>query len=96
MRNNPEFLSLSGNGRGMYLQLILACKDQRDDGLVSYRNVAAFGHDMGMERSTCKRLLLILAENKLATHEIRSNGIVEVKLANYKWWQLGSCLLQYS
>ena len=45
LRNNVGFLALSCNARGAYMQLIFAAQEQRDDGTVCYRNVAALGAD---------------------------------------------------
>lgn len=87
LRNNTEFLSLSMSQRGMYLQLILACKEQRDDGTVCFRNVAGLGSACSCERSTAGKTLRILAEKSLLTYTQNNTGVLTIILPNYKHWQ---------
>lgn len=87
LRNNEGFLALSCNARGAYMQLILAAKEQRDDGTVCYRNVAAMGADWGCDRSTSAKILRKLAENSLCTHTTNGQGVITIKVTNYRHWQ---------
>lgn len=94
LRSNKEFLSLSGMARGVYLQLLVAAKDQRDDGTVCYRSVAALGSECGCDRRTASKVLTCL-EQKCLINVTKmqgqtpnpSNSVIEIYLPNYKLWQ---------
>jgi len=87
LRNNAAFLSLHGNARSVYLQVILAAKGQRDEGTVCYRNVAALGSDCGYDRRTADKMLTILSQACLLTFEKGDNGVLTITLPKYKHWQ---------
>ena len=87
LRNNVGFLALSCNARGAYMQLILAAKEQRDDGTVCYRNVAALGADWGCDRATSAKILRKLSDNSLCTYTQNGQGVLTIKVANYMKWQ---------
>ena len=87
MMDDPEFLSLSMGQRGAYVQLIIACKNGRDDGMVSYRDGTALGSAWGCDRKTCGKVLGILAEKSLCTYTKNGSGVITIQLPNYKQWQ---------
>ncbi len=87
IRSDRGFLALSCNARGAYMQLIVAAKEQRDDGTVCYRNVAAMGADWGCDRATSAKILRKIADNSLCTYTTNKQGVVTIKVANYKKWQ---------
>ncbi len=87
IRSDKGFLALSCNARGAYMQLIVAAKEQRDDGTVCYRNVAAMGSDWGCDRSTSAKILRKIAENSLCTYTVNEQGVLTIEVANYKKWQ---------
>ena len=80
-------MSLSGTARGAYLQLIVAAKDQRDDGTVCYRSVAAAGSDWGLDRRTASKVLTILQQKCLLSYTENGSGVITIQLPNYKEWQ---------
>lgn len=85
--NNQQFLSLSMGQRGMYLQLILHAKNQRDDGSVCFPSVAGLGLACSCERSTASKNLSILKENSLLDYEIDAKKVLTITLPNYMEWQ---------
>lgn len=85
--DDPEFLSLSMAQRGAYVQLILACKNGRDDGMVSYRDGTALGSAWGCDRKTSGKTLGILAEKSLCSYSKNDGGVITIRLPNYKRWQ---------
>lgn len=85
--SNQAFLSLSASQRGLYLQLLIRCKEQRDDGVVCYRNVAALGSACGCDRKTAGKSLGKIAEKSLCTYTIEPSGVVTVIIPKYKKWQ---------
>jgi len=90
LRTNRTFLSLKINARGMYLQLLLACKDQRDDGQVWYKNVAELSQSCSCDARTTVKLLQALSINAaemLITYNINADGTVVIDIPNYIRWQ---------
>ena len=87
IKSNPEFLSLSLVQRGAWYELLVGTKNQRDDGMVFYRNQSAMGMDWGCEGKTAGKVLGILQEKSLLTYTKNSEGGIAIKIANYKKWQ---------
>ena len=71
----------------MYMQLILAAKEQRDDGSVCYRSVTTLGAGMGCDRKTAGKSLGKIAEKSLCTYTKNEDGVLTIILPNYKQWQ---------
>lgn len=87
IKSNPKFLSLRGNARSVFLQLMITAKEQRDDGTVAYRNVAALSQDCGYDARSCSKLVAELQQKRLLTYTQNSDGTVVVVFPNYKKWQ---------
>jgi len=85
--SDPDFLALPLNARGLYLQMVVKCKDQADDGRYFSRNITAMGQDFGCEKRTASKNLVKLVENNLGAYVISDNGVVEVILLKYKEYQ---------
>ena len=87
IRHNKEFLSLSLHERGAFLQLIVAAKDQGDNGIINYRNIAAMGHDLGCNFQTGDKIVTKLKQICNWGYTKNDDGTVSVKIPNYKKWQ---------
>lgn len=90
LRTNRTFLSLKLNARGLYIQLLLICKDQRDDGQVWYKNAAEMSQSCGCDPRTLVKLLQALSINAvemLIEYNINADGTVVVNIPNYIEWQ---------
>lgn len=86
IRTNPEFLSLSLSQRGIYLQLIIIAKDQRDDGKIVAK-MSGLCSDCGCDARTLNTTLTKLSQKCMLDFKKTDEGVVEVKLPNYKQWQ---------
>lgn len=86
IRTNHEFLSLSLSERGIYLQLIIIAKDQRDDGKIAAK-MSGLCSDCGCDVRTLSKSLTKLSQKCMLTFKKSDEGVVEVKLPNYKQWQ---------
>ncbi len=87
IKSNPKYLSLRGNCRSVFLQLIISAKEQRDDGSIIYRNMSAFSTDMAYDLRTGRKLLAILQHKCLLKYRENGDGSLVIKLAKYKKWQ---------
>ena len=74
--SSREYLSLSGLERGIFLQLIILCKLQRDDGQIVVENYSQLGHLLAVERRTCARVVSKLVGKMLlkVTPPVRENA----------------------
>lgn len=86
IRTNHEFLSLSLSERGIYLQLIIIAKDQRDDGKIAAK-MSGLCSDCGCDVRTLNKSLTKLSQKCMLTFKKSDEGVVEVRLPNYKQWQ---------
>jgi hypothetical protein len=73
--------------RGLFLQLLVECKRQLDDGYVRVRDRAALGSLGGCDRKTSGKSLGILAEKSLCTYEENGSGGIVIHIPNYLEWQ---------
>ena len=85
--SDEKFLSLSALERGVFLQLIVSCKSQGDDGYVRVRSVAGVGLMCGCDRSTSAKCLRKFAEISLCQIATTQYGGVEIYIPNYLKWQ---------
>jgi hypothetical protein len=87
IRTNQEYLTLPGNAKGVYLQLLVAVKDQSDNGTILYRNMTALGLDCGYDRRTIDKIVTTLYRACLLTFETGHKGEVVITIPNYREWQ---------
>jgi len=87
LRSNDGYLSLSGLCRGAYLQLLLWCKSQRDDGTVTASGWTQVGVELGVDRRTARHVCDKIAAVLLLTHGKNAQGVITIEIHNYKQWQ---------
>lgn len=87
LRSNDGYLSLSGLCRGAYLQLLLWCKSQRDDGTVTASGWTQVGVELGVDRRTARHVCDKIAAKLLLTHDKNAQGVITIQFHNYKQWQ---------
>ena len=87
MKSDEAFLALSAIQRGIFLQCILTCKTQDDNGYVRYRNMSAAGSDWGCERRTAGKSLGKIRDFSLVEFSISENGTLVIFIPNYVKWQ---------
>lgn len=87
LRSNDKYLSLPGLHRGAYHQLLLWCKDQRDDGVITASGWTQVGVELGVDRRTARHICDNLAAKLLLTYDKNAQGIISIRFANYKQWQ---------
>lgn len=85
--HDEKFLSLTGNQRGVYFQLIMECKCQSDSGHVYFRSYAQAGHTFGAEESTVRRVLGVLQAKSLIEMDRDKYGTIHIHLPKYLYWQ---------
>lgn len=75
------------------MQLILACKDQRDDGQIWYKNVAHLSQSCSLDARTARKILNLLhgqsinVTNMLIEYVENDDGTLVVTIPNYHEWQ---------
>ena len=86
MKRNPEFLKMNCLERGAWLQLLLECKDQDDNGYVRAKSVPNLAALLALNRQTCSRLCQKWHDDKII--EVSTlDGMVQILICNYHKWQ---------
>ena len=86
IENDSWFISLNGNERGLWLQMIVYCKNHGDSGEIFLRNISHCATTFGFDRATMGRMLRKFAENERIELQLDSKP-VRIKLLKYKYWQ---------
>jgi len=81
------FVSLSCTQRGIYLQLLLMCKDRGDNGTFSSRSYAALASDLGTDRRTLAYVLDIFVAMSRLSYTHGDKKTIVVHIPNYLKWQ---------
>lgn len=84
---DEKFLSLTGNQRSIYLQLLLICKDQSDDAQVRFKSYSQAAHAFGADDSTTTRALLKLHSLSLIELDKGVHNVLIITLPNYEYYQ---------
>ena len=75
------------------MQLILACKAQRDDGQIWYKNVANLSHNCALDARTVRKILTsfvtpCMVDAKMLLEYVENeDGTIVITLPNYMEWQ---------
>ena len=81
------FLSLSGNQRSIFLQLIILAKRNSDTGTVRTRSVQSLSDECSVSRQTMTRMLAKMQAKWAGSVHRVDNGITVIALPNYKKYQ---------
>ena len=85
--DEPWFIDLSINQRGMILQLILDAKVQQDTGVVCYKSVSHLAHRLGADRSCVGRALLRFQQENILRLVDKSTTHITIEVCKYKKYQ---------
>jgi hypothetical protein len=85
--NDSWFVSLSGLGRSVWIQLIIDAKIGGDTGMVSGRSTDALGTRWGMDGDTVGKFLGNFAEDKKISLSYPHKHCIEINILNYHYHQ---------
>ena len=84
--NDEWFIKLSCNGRGLWLQMIVYCKHNGDNGEIFLKNTSFCAQLFGIDRATLMQLLRKFADcGRIDT--ITTTNPLRIKIVKYKYWQ---------
>lgn len=86
MKRNIDFRRMNCLERGVWFQLLLECKDQDDNGIVTANSVSHLGSTFKVNRTTLSNLCQKWQEAGLIDHQKNEAGL-EIKIHNYQKWQ---------
>jgi DNA-binding transcriptional regulator YhcF (GntR family) len=85
--NKPEFLCLSNSHRGIYLQLLLWCKNQGDSGILSAGSWSHFSTMLSCHPHTLRKAFSKLKQLCFLDWYETDEGAIVVKIPKYRYWQ---------
>lgn len=81
------FLSLSGNQRGLWLQMLVWAKLMGDTGHIFGQSYDIFAQNFALDRRTLRRYLTKMTEDCRITVTKMPSGGLDVFIRNYQYWQ---------